>query len=265
YQDRPFGRPVYGTEESVRAITSEDLKAFHRIYFAPGNLIVSVVSDLPAHHMLEELKARFEKLEAQAPIQPFGSAQGRPPSLEVAPPAGPRIVRAKVGGPQASIVMGKLIRGAAEREALALEVAASILSARLFAHLREKEGLAYSIGASVGFYGGSGLLTIQMGTAPQNLEKAKEGILRVLKATAEESVAQEELDRRVNALSGRYTMRKLSSINRAFYLGLAEFKGLQHSYGDEYRLLLKGLKPEEVSQAAKKFFLGDEMVIVIVE
>lgn len=265
YQDRPFGRPVYGTEESIRSITSEDLKAFYQAYFAPGNLIVSVVSGLPAHQVLEELKARFGEPPAQALIQPFGSAQGRPPSPEVAPPKDPRIVRAKLGGPQSSIVVGKLIRGASEREALALEVAASILSARLFANLREKEGLAYSIGASVGFYGGSGLLMIQMGTASQNLEKAKEGILRVLKATAEEVVPQEELDRRINALSGRSTMRRLSSINRAFYLGLAEFKGLNHSFGDDYRLLLKGLSPHEVSEAAKKFFLGDEMVIVIVE
>lgn len=263
YPDRPFGRPVYGTEESIRAVTSEDLKAFHRAYFTPGNLIVSVVGNPPAHQVLEELKARFGRLEAQG--RPFGSAQGRPPSLAVAPPAGPRIVRAKLGGPQASIVMGRLIRGASEREALALEVAASILSAHLFANLREKEGLAYSIGASVGFYEGSGLLMIQMGTAPQHIERAKEGILKELKATAEEVVPQEELDRRVNALSGRYTMRRLSSINRAFYLGLAEFKGLPHSFGDDYRLLLKGLSPQEVSEAAKKFFLGNEMVIVIVE
>lgn len=263
YQDRPFGRPVYGTEESIQSITSEDLKAFHQAYFAPGNLIVSVVSGLPPHHVLEELKARFGELPAQ--IQPFDFAQDRPPSREVASLVGPRIVQAKLGGPQSSILMGRLIRGATEREALALEVATSILSARLFAQLREKEGLAYSIGASVEFYGGLGLLMIQMGTAPQNIERAKEGILKVLRTTAEEAVSQEELDRRVNALSGRSTMRRLSSINRAFYLGLAEFKGFPHSFGDEYRLLLKGLRPEEVSQAAKKFFLGDEMVLVLVE
>lgn len=256
YPDQPFGQPTFGTQESIRSITQADLEAFHGTYMSPSNLIVSVVSGLPASQMMEELEARFAKWEAKVSIGP---------SVKISSLEGSKLIRVKGSRPQSAIVIGKMIHGATERERVALEVAGSLLLARLFRHLREKEGLVYSIGVSVEFYEGSGLLTIQAGAAPQKVEKLKDGILRGLKATAEEGVTEEELNRRVNALSGRYTMRQLSSINRAFYLGVAEFKGLKHSYEEDYRQLLKGLSPEEVSHAAKQFSAGQEMVIAIVE
>jgi zinc protease len=108
-------------------------------------------------------------------------------------------------------------------------------------------------------------LLIGMGTAPQNVDRAKAGILREMQALVETPPTKEEIERRANGLAGRLTMRMLSSINRAFYLGLADFRGLAHGYGDAYRQALLSITPEEVTAALRKHFTLDNCVLAIVE
>jgi predicted Zn-dependent peptidase len=151
------------------------------------------------------------------------------------------------------------------RERFALEIAGSILSARLFGTLREKEGLAYSVDAGVSFPQGSPLLVIGMGTAPQNVDQAKTGILRELKAAGETPPMKDEVERRANGLAGRLAMRMLSSINRAYYLGVAEFRGLGLNYVETYRQTLLSVSPEEVTAVLRKYFGQEDYVLAIVD
>ncbi|MGE5850847.1 MAG: M16 family metallopeptidase, partial [Candidatus Methylomirabilota bacterium] len=129
----------------------------------------------------------------------------------------------------------------------------------------EKEGLAYSIDAGVSFPQGGTLLLIGMGTAPQNIDRAKAGILRELKAVAETPPTREEVERRANGLAGRLAMRMLSSINRAFYLGVAEFRGLPLGHWEAYRQSLLSVTPEEVAEVLRKYFGQDDYVLAIVD
>ena len=41
--DHPYGRVV--TEESLKAITRDDIVAFHKAYFQPGRALITVVGD----------------------------------------------------------------------------------------------------------------------------------------------------------------------------------------------------------------------------
>ena len=103
-----------------------------------------------------------------------------------------------------------------------MTVVNGLLNERLVRELREKEGLAYSVGASLGVVEGSAVLTVSMGTAPEKIEQAREGIRREIANLRTMEVTADDVARRVNAVTGRLQMRMLSSLNRAFYLGLAE-------------------------------------------
>ena len=46
YGFHPYGLPGSGTEESLGALTREDLQAFHRQYFVPNNMILAIVGDV---------------------------------------------------------------------------------------------------------------------------------------------------------------------------------------------------------------------------
>jgi predicted Zn-dependent peptidase len=104
-----------------------------------------------------------------------------------------------------------------------------------------------------------------MGTAPQSVDKAKAGILRELAAVAETPPTKEEVQRRANGLAGRLAMRMLSSVNRAYYLGLADFRDLDHGYGEAYRRELLSVTPEEVSEVLRKYFGTEDYVLAIVD
>ncbi len=79
-------------------------------------------------------------------------------------------------------------------------------------------------------------------------------LLREMEALDRQAVTPDEIERRANALAGRWAMRLLSSINQAYALGVAEFAGLPHVFGEDYRALLRGLTPEEVAEAIRRAF-----------
>jgi hypothetical protein len=76
-------------------------------------------------------------------------------------------------------------------------------------------------------------------------------------------VTADDVTRHANAVTGRLQMRMLSSLSRAFYLGLAERGGLAHTFGEDYRKLLLGLSPGDI-EAAVDLYLPDDLSEVIV-
>lgn len=256
FPGQPLSKPIYGTVSSVAALRREQLLALKERYLTAPNMIMSIVSGLPAEQVLATARELLSRI-------PSGSPAPAASPLVVTP--GIQEVREHLGKPQAQLLLGKVLPPVSDRERLALEIAGSILSAKLFGTLREKEGLAYSVEAGVSFPQGGTLLLIGMGTAPQNLERARAGILREWKAVAETPPTKDEVERRANGLAGRLAMRTLSSINRAFYLGVAEFRGLPHGYGEAYRQGLLSVTPEEVGEALRKYFGQEDYVMAIVD
>jgi zinc protease len=256
FPGHPLAKPISGTTASLSNVRQDQLAALQARYLGAANLIVSIVSGLPTEAVVATVRDTLGRL-------PPGSQAAGPAPLPLT--RGIREAREHLGKPQAQLLLGKVLPPVEGRERYALEIAGSLLSAKLFGTLREKEGLAYSIDAGVSFPQGGTLLLIGMGTAPQNVDRAKAGILREMQALVETPPTKEEIERRANGLAGRLTMRMLSSINRAFYLGLADFRGLAHGYGDAYRQALLSVTPEEVSEALRKHFTLDNYVLAIVD
>jgi zinc protease len=256
FPGHPLEKPIYGTASSIGTLSRERLLALRERYLGAGNLIVSIVSGFPAESAIARARETLSTI-------PPGSVA--PPAPPLPMTQGIREVRQHLGKPQAQLLFAKVLPPVSEQERFALEIAGSILSARLFGTLREKEGLAYSIDAGVSFFQGGTLLVIGMGTAPQNVDKARTGILRELKAVAGTPPTREEIERRANGLAGRLAMRMLASINRAFYLGVAEFRGLRLGYWETYRQSLLSVTPEEVAEVLRKYFGQDAYVLAIVD
>lgn len=256
FPEGPLTKPIYGTAASIGNIRREDLLALQSRYLVAGNLIVSIVSGLPPE---AAVAAASEVLDKIPGIGPSEQAASLPVTRGV------REVRGQLGKPQAQLLLGKVVPAVGPRERFALEIAGSILSAKLFGTLREQEGLAYSVDAGVSFPQGGTLFLISMGTAPQNLERARTGILREWKNVVEVPPTQEEVTRRANGLAGRLTMRLLSSINRAYYLGLAEFRGWGLDYAETYRQSLLSVTPEEVTDVMRRYLGQEDHILAIVD
>ncbi|MBQ9407556.1 MAG: insulinase family protein [Desulfovibrio sp.] len=58
----PYGRPIIGFKETVRAITAEDLRAYVRRWYQPQNMLLLVAGDLDVHAVLEHAVTLFGDL-----------------------------------------------------------------------------------------------------------------------------------------------------------------------------------------------------------
>ncbi len=59
FEVHPYGRPVIGTTESVRAFTPELLRDFHRRWYCPRNTLLVVTGDASADEILRAVEQRF--------------------------------------------------------------------------------------------------------------------------------------------------------------------------------------------------------------
>lgn len=245
---------VYGTESSISGISKEDLLEFHGRYFTGLNLIISVVSGLPPEESIALVEEFFREL-------PAGKEADVPP---VPLTVDSDLLEMELGKPQGALAVGSVTGDMDRGDAPALAIASRLLNTRLYEELREKEGLAYSLGASLGEVGGRVVFTLSMGTAPDKIQRAREGVRVQIEAARNASVTKKELEREINGLVGRLQMRMLSSINRAYYLGVAARLGLTHTFGEDYRERLLTLTTEDVERVTRRYLPDGNLVEIVI-
>src|SRR6266849_824181 len=59
YQDHPFHRPSHGYPQTVERIERADLIDFHKKYFVPNNVLLSVVGDFQIPEILPKIEKAF--------------------------------------------------------------------------------------------------------------------------------------------------------------------------------------------------------------
>jgi zinc protease len=245
---------VYGSPESIASITGDDLRQFYSEYLTGRNLIVSVVSGLAPEDSISLVEQNLRQIPA-----------GEKPVVDPVPlTEASSMVEKELGKPQGALAAGAVTGDIPAADIPALVVASGLLNVRLVEELREKEGLAYSLGASLGAVGDSVVFTFSMGTAPDKIERARKGLREQLAAARESEVKREDMEREINGLVGRLQMRMLSSINRAYYLGVSTLKRLPHTFGEKYRQQLLALTPEDIEEALEKYLPGDILVESVV-
>ena len=81
YGFHPYGFPDSGMPETIAKITREDLREFHRRYFAPNNSILAIVGDVTADEAMAAADARVRRLAApgRAAAAAAGSAASHAP------------------------------------------------------------------------------------------------------------------------------------------------------------------------------------------
>src|SRR3954453_8680493 len=80
YGEHPSGRPSLGKRESVEKLTAADVRAFHKLAFAPNFATVAVVGDFKTDEMVKKIevltkdwkKSDLGKPDVKAPPKPAG-------------------------------------------------------------------------------------------------------------------------------------------------------------------------------------------------
>ena len=253
FGNHPLAMKVLGTQTSVARFTCDDLMLHHKRYYAPGNLIMTVVSNIEPKTVLKWIKKRFGRIPPYHVKKPVIPTAGKTMGLVEE--------QQLMNKEQVYIYLGNIVPGLTSDYAPALAIAVEILSSRLKLNLREKQGLAYSVGAGVRFLGEFGWYSCSIGTSYENFEMAKNGILAEIEKLKSELIEQKELDKARNSLWGSMLMRNMSCINQAFNMAYYEFIGVGFDYDDGYKERLDKITVEDVQQVAKTYLDAGDYVL----
>ncbi len=201
FGDHRYGMPVKGWPESVRGLSTEQVRAWHGGELARGRTTVVAVGDLDRGEALDLLAGVFEGLAAPAvagePTVPAGLA------------AGERVEhRAKSQSALAMVFPGPGRVDPDRHAAQVLSAIASGLGGRLFQALRDRRSLAYTVLMSSWQRRGTGALVTYIATSPDREEEARAAMLSELARFREELVEPHELEDAVNYLAGQTEVQR---------------------------------------------------------
>lgn len=140
--DHPYGRPVIGTEASLRAITLEEARAWARKHYAPAGAIAVVVSPLPAKESATLVENALDAaFFGQGPSpQKTRAVRREPPPMPG--PRGKAPLERRVGPVERpTLWVGWLVPGRYAQESVRAGVAAGRVAGRIGSVLQRRKNL----------------------------------------------------------------------------------------------------------------------------
>jgi len=264
YQDHPLHRPSHGYPETVERLTREDLLQFHKRYFVPNNVILSIVGDFSVTELLPKIEKVLGTWKAKAVEFPT-----------YAPPVRQTHKRVKfitMPAQQLNIYLGHLGIARTSPDFYALQVLDTILgggagfTARIPQRLRDELGLAYTTFASITMTAGMdpGRFVAFIGTSPENMKLATEGLVNEIRRIIEEAVTAEELQDAKDYLTGSFVFAFESSPQIARFLVHAQVYGLGFDYIEKYPEYIRAVTVEDISRVAKMYLDSENYTLVVV-
>ena len=257
----PYGQ--YPTEESYKAITRDEIVAFHKAYFQPGRAVVVVVGDVtPA-----SAKAAIDKAFAAWPKGGEKPAFTYP-ALPAARSAAIYLID-KPGAAQSTFVLGNPGPPRSTADFYALQVMNTILGgmfqSRLNANIREDKGYSYGVTSGFAFGKGPGafraggeIVSAKSDAALVEFMKELRGIVGTRPVTDEElATAKDSL---VQRLPGQFA--SVGAIGGA--ITALWTQGLPDTYYQEYGKKIAAITKADVMRVAKQYIDLEHLAIVIV-
>ena len=259
----PFGRSSEGTEDSVKKLSAELLKSYHRRFYVPDNISVVIVG----YVVKEEVEAMLTPL--LSPPSQGGDRGGVGPKSpdSITPIAGCRIILNE-HVTQAQIFVGRAISGLNHKEKHILLVMNQVLSGlngRLFDTLRKKKGCVYSVGIWEAVYPDIGLWGVYAGTKTSELEVTEELIVSELKKLVHQPIKYEELATAQKLLETAIRVEYEPNGSLAHEVGSSLIKGEPILDMEDRIKLVQSVTAEDIKSLAEKLFGNGEFNIIIMK
>ena len=249
YSKHTYGRPVIGTEESVRGMNRDKMLAFFRKHYRPDNMVVAISGDVS-----------FEQAQAEI-AKRFGGSWGEPPRKPVVRPEEPapkglraRVVKDEVN--EAHLSLAFPIPNIDSPDLPALDALAVILgqgeSSRLELGVRRArkvtEAHAYAYTPK-----DPGLLAVDATLQPEQLAEAIPALLGEAYRLREELCSKTELAAAQSILEAEAIYQRETVQGLARRIGFFEAVAGGEEAEARYQAELAALTPEKLRDAARKY------------
>jgi predicted Zn-dependent peptidase len=243
--------------ENRQPVSYEDLNKLAMDYFHPSNMIISVVSPIPADSINSWSSWETEPLRNSFSIK----TESMKSSLKML--SEPVTEELKQGGERSFLFWG-FVKKVEKKDGPALKALDLLLSNRIIFDVREKQGRAYRMRAGADLVGNHVLFYLRMGTRPTNIDPILSQAPGFFDQNVMESFTELDLEKSLNMYLGRMMFRRLSSINRAYYLAHSQYFHDDINYDAKFHEALKNVSLTDVKAVAQKYMIIQNPVTVIV-
>lgn len=256
FDGHPYGRPVIGRADLVRALTREQLVRFYRRHYVPEAFILVVVGAVRPPEVLEAAARTFGRLPRSGVGRlPVSLVAGRPKNVELARP-----------GTYAYLGLAWPAPRLDHADTPAVDLLVAILgqsrSSRLTRSVRERLGLVNTISASYAALEGAGIVTLTAQLDPAGLARAEAEILTEIRRLGDEGVRPDELERALTSEEARREFRTEIAEGRAYLLGHAEsIWRLEEELA--YTDRLRAVTREQIRSAARRYLDPERFARVV--
>ena len=264
YEQLPYRRPVLGPVDVVSTVTSEQMLSFHRKWYAPQNMTIAVVGNLPVSEMIGVIADYFK-----------GDAIAPRPTPSTFTPELPfdSIVRREVidtSLKQARLSMSWRVPGLVElAETYPLSILANILgsgrTSRMVQDLRENRRIVDRISVSNSAMRWQGTFQVFAKLNVEDVAIVEQVIREHILKLHETPVTDEELAKIRTQVSNRFIFGNESPKERAGIYGYYDRIVGSLEPALNYPDLIKAITKDDIQAAVRKYLNPDAYGILIVK
>lgn len=269
FKGHPYGNPLQGNKDIIKALTVEKIEEFYRRYFVPPNCSLAVVGDFPLTAMEEKIKNSFGEVKGEA-----SEAAKFPP---VRTPEKGVELEIEMDVNKAYLLIGVVAPDYNHPDQYAMDVLTEIfgrnINPMLNSVLRGRRHLVETIFMAYHTHKYGGVVLITLTLDPKNLEAARRETINFLRRAREENFAPEDFlgEQQIYAydyLGGsknqiRYNAYKSQERGLSIATALARYMLLSQS--QEVRPFLENIdkvKSTDLRKAAAKYFSKADYVVI---
>lgn len=260
FPHHPYGVPLRGEPDTVKSITTADLRAYTKTWLSREGMVISVVGDITPEQLKPVLDNTFGALPARHPALTVPETQAQ---------AAGKIEVIQRDNPQSVAVFGEAGIKRDDPDWYAAYVMNYVLggggfSSWLTEEVREKRGLAYSVYSYLTPMDRAGI--ISGGVATQNARTGES--VRLIKEQfarmAAQGLSDKELADAKTYLTGSFALQLDSTSSIANLLTAVQLDNLGIDYLDKRNSYIEAVTKEQVKAVAQRLLDPDKLTFVVV-
>ncbi len=259
FPGHPLSRPILGTVQSVRKITTDDLRHFYRSSFRPSSMALTIVAPLPEDKLAKVAGSILGKYFPNG----AGAGEGAPTRVLRTPERTLFDKSMDKRNHEVNAVYGSLAPSLYEEE----DRFAAILLANLLGGpssnsilndvLRERHGWVYGVETGYTQYSDAGVFAISLGCDKTNLSKCENAMRAELDKLMESPLSPRRLAAARRQLIGQLAVSSESGESQCLSMGKSLLSFGRISEDGEIISKVEAITPEKIMELSRTLFSRD--------
>lgn len=247
FRGSPYAMRPIGEEKSIGPMTRRALVDFHKKYFVPDNMVISISGDISAKQAMDKLKAAFSGMKSSG-------IKIQKPDIRV----NDRIKsqRLYMEREESLVTLGFRTVDMKSPDRYPLAVLGSVLSGssgRLFNELRGRLSLAYNLGCAQRLALNAGYMVLYVATTKDRIPDVRRGLFTQIEEVSRKYVGDEELAMAKRELCTDYRIKAQTNDFFSYTSALDELCGLGYDNLYKYDREIEKITKEDVKRVAGKY------------